>query len=1078
MSEKHFTDEQLAAIRAYSSNIIVSAGAGSGKTDVLSNKVKDVFLNHDLLPSNILVLTFTNSAAFEMKNRIISTLKSDNNVKREFIDQINTSHVQTFDSFTLFVFKKFSYLLNLNSNISIINPIDLKIKKDEILDKIIQEKIDSNDETFIKYFKEYCFLDLNIFKTIIYNTLDFLDKSIDKEKYLYDFKLLYKTKETAKKDFNDYVNNFFSKIKKMYDGCFNNEEVHFENTNYLREAEKYYLNEFFGKDIVNYIKFLDEHKRPTAQKKEMRLGETDKALNDKFKVDFNAIINEYIGYPLKLDDNLKFIEDENETLEFFLNIVKTLNDKLDDYKKMINKFTFDDIAKISYKLLDFKEVKTYLTNTFKFILIDEYQDTSDIQEAFINKFSNNNVYCVGDVKQSIYSFRNANCDIFNNKFIVFKNEKAKGQALQLTKNFRSRKQILDDVNKIFGHLFEKDDNINYKDDHHIEYGLTAYNQNIYAHEDHYGVHLLNISLKMQDYAKIYNIKSKLDCYGYFICQDIIKKMNSGFMVYDKDTKTLREAKFSDFCIIASRKKYFDRIEKVFNKYHVPIINYKDQDINVSMPIVVLKSIISLIYELSKDEDTRSEIKLKEYYLSIARSYLYKKNKDDSSEKNNETKRISDEKINDSTIYNNLKNNTYLDSEIIKKCIELYEDFKNNNLSLTQLVLNIIQKFEFIEKLPRISDPLTNIDNIEYFYNLTREFEDSGKNLYDLILIFDYLKSNNDDIKSEYLNTVEDAVNMMTIFKSKGLEWPIIYIIDIASNQIQIKQSKEIAEFMSNKKYGIEIGNKNKKHSFYFNLIKKYNKNEIINELVRLYYVAITRAREQCNIVTLENDKKEKIVKDSSFLSFIKQYINDYEIDNEFANQFIVPITNSYKKELELNLKSELKNKDKPKDVENITINNVEIKFSEIINKKGSKNVEFIDNDIQSKLDEGSKIHNLLSLIDLKTKDTSFINESRYKNVIDKFLRLDIFSNLKNTQIYKEYEFYDKNQDIHGFVDLIIADENEVKIIDYKLKNIDDEEYKTQLSIYKKYIQEKFKKPCKTLLISILDNKIKEVNINV
>ena len=154
MSEKHFTDEQLAAIEAYGSNIIVSAGAGSGKTDVLSNKVKDVFLNHDLLPSNILVLTFTNSAAFEMKNRIIGTLKSDNNIKKEFIDQINTSHVQTFDSFTLFVFKKFSYLLNLNSNISIINPIDLKIKKDEILDKIIQEKIDSNDETFIKYFKD------------------------------------------------------------------------------------------------------------------------------------------------------------------------------------------------------------------------------------------------------------------------------------------------------------------------------------------------------------------------------------------------------------------------------------------------------------------------------------------------------------------------------------------------------------------------------------------------------------------------------------------------------------------------------------------------------------------------------------------------------------------------------------------------------------------------------------------------------------------------------------------------------------------------------------------------------------
>ena len=124
---------------------------------------------------------------------------------------------------------------------------------------------------------------------------------------------------------------------------------------------------------------------------------------------------------------------------------------------------------------DNKDIQEELKNKYKMIMIDEYQDTNDIQEEFISYIQNNNVYCVGDIKQSIYAFRNAKCEIFQNKYRLYKDNPSLGTTIDLNKNFRSRQEVLEDINILFSKIMSIPyGGANYKKEHIIEYGNKSY----------------------------------------------------------------------------------------------------------------------------------------------------------------------------------------------------------------------------------------------------------------------------------------------------------------------------------------------------------------------------------------------------------------------------------------------------------------------------------------------------------------------------------------------------------------------------------------------------------------------------
>ena len=215
-------------------------------------------------------------------------------------------------------------------------------------------------------------------------------------------------------------------------------------------------------------------------------------------------------------------------IEIIIEILKEFDEKLTKWKKEEEIFNFNDISRMAIKVVDENpDIKNELVRSFNEILVDEYQDTSDTQEKFISLISNNNVYMVGDIKQSIYRFRNANPYIFKNKYDSYRDTDL-GIKIDLLKNFRSRKEVLENINLLFD-LF-MDDRIggaNYKESHRMVFGNSSYIQE--------GLTEQNYDFELITYNKdeLGNL-TKDEEEAFIIGNDILKKMNEKFQVFDKD----------------------------------------------------------------------------------------------------------------------------------------------------------------------------------------------------------------------------------------------------------------------------------------------------------------------------------------------------------------------------------------------------------------------------------------------------------------------------------------------------------------------------------------------------------------
>ena len=320
--------------------------------------------------------------------------------------------------------------------------------------------------------------------------------------------------------------------------------------------------------------------------------------------------------------------------------------------------------------------------------------------------------------------------------------------------------------------------------------------------------------------------------------------------------------------------------------------------------------------------------------------------------------------------------------------------------------------------------------------------------------------------------IEDSVKIMTIHASKGLEFPICYFASLHS-KFNIRELNE--KFLYSNKYGIVtpyfkdgIGK-----TILKDLVKTNYIQEEISEKVRLFYVALTRAKEKIIMVTsFDKEKKlDSMIESRSFqdmLFFMKNELEHYikKIDIEKEG-----ITKKYNLIKQYNYKENIDSTNEKLELKELNIEN-----SEITKKKISKETkELLDIETIEKMKFGSEIHKIFELIDFQNLNLDSINiSSFFKEKIKIFIdNIDVD---KIKSVYKEYEFSteENNELYHGIIDLIIEYDHEIKIIDYKLKNVKDENYINQLKTYKSYIEKKSDKPIKTFLFSIIDGTFEEI----
>lgn len=1032
----NWTIEQKEAINIEGSNVIVSAGAGSGKTAVLSERVLRKVKEGTHI-NELLVLTFTKAAAKEMKDRIKDKL-IENNLDSE-AQLIDGAYITTFDSYSLLVVKKYHYILGINRDIKISDTILLNIIKRDLLDEIMDEYYKEENEKFKNLVCKFSLKDDRELKDLIIKLSDKLELKYDRYQYLENYMKEYYSEESLEELTLEYQENVFKELARFRSLT---EELssHLEDKKLgaLVDSTTTLINSKTYEELSKNIRNLS---LPRSNGYSLEA----KKINESLKKSKDELIKLCI-YDTKVE-MLNEVKQTYDDTSILVEILMKLDMKNRHYKKREELYDFNDISHLAIKLVkENQNVREDIKNSFKEILIDEYQDTSDNQELFISFINNNNVYMVGDIKQSIYRFRNANPYIFKEKYDTYNKDKTKGIKIDLAKNFRSRGEVLDNINMLFENVM--DDYIggaNYKSSHKAIFGNTSYNKEGETKQDYNLV--INTYREEKD-------RTNTEQEAFIIAEDIKRKIADGYLIFDKNNKKIRKACFDDFVILLDKKKNFDLYKKIFEYMNVPLTVYREEKINNTDDFLVIYNLFKLVLFVYNEDFSE---KFRYSFLSIARSFLFR--------------------YSDNDIYKIFMDNSFFDTKIIKIALNIKEQIEV--LPLKDLYRLILAKYNYYEKLLTTTDIEKHEKCIEYLDNLidclTKE---------DIVSFMSYLDKvveNTYDIKYDSSVDVDNSVKIMSIHKSKGLEFPICYFADL-ENKFNMKDQKEKINFSN--KYGIILPNIEDESNDTIRkmLYKRFDTIEEISERIRLFYVALTRCKEKLIIVCPE------VLEDKSSYSEIV----DYDIRRKYSSFYSILKSIWYKLDkyiVQTEIKSYSKNylyRVETSNLDNLTdeIINVEEPIIEkelIIDTRFSKRMRtIVTKDENDLLELGTKIHKILEQIDFKNPNLINIANSFIKKKVEKFLNSRIIKENLNAKFYKEYEFiyYTRGEKFHGIIDLLIENDDEIIIIDYKLKEIEDVKYNEQLYGYKKYLETLTKKNISMYLYSIIDNHLKKIDKDI
>ena len=1020
----NLTPEQQLAVDLEETNIIVSAGAGSGKTAVLSERVIRK-LKDGVDIRNILMLTFTNEAAGEMANRIRKKIKKAGLTSQlEYLDQ---AYITTFDAFALSLVKKYHYVLNIDKDIDIIDSSIIDLKRNEFLEEIFLRLYEAKDEKFLKLIGDFTTRDDEVIKKAILSINKNLDLKYDKEDYINNYVDRFYNKEYIDKIFIEYF-NYLKKITLELEDSVLMLENFMNSSNYeniynslskLFRPNDYY--DLYKNNNITLPRFT-------------KLDSSGISVKENIQELFKELSELIIYSEDELKDNYFCTKD---SVEVILKIIKMLDEKIDLYKKEHNSYEFTDIAKMAISIVkDNEDIRLELKDKFNEIMIDEYQDTNDLQETFIKLLENDNVYMVGDIKQSIYRFRNANPLIFKDKYDRYSINNG-GKKIDLLKNFRSREEVLYNINEIFAPLMTQDiGGINYKESHAMVYGNKAYIEK--------GANDYNNYLDILTYNNEDKKYTNDEIEAFIIAKDIKKKIEEKYLVFDFDKECNRDVTYNDFCIILDRGSKMSLFKKVFEYLDIPMEVYKDNNLIEENDIFIIKNIIGLILSI---KDGIYNKNLKYYFTSVARSYIGN--------------------LCDNEIFKCFEENKIFKTDIYNKCYEISKDI--DIMTPNILLKRIIKDFDFYDKFILVGNVDAAIKRINYLLELSKNVENLGFSIIDFSNYLNEMIDSDQEIKYKEGKSNSISVKIMNIHKSKGLEFPICYFAGFPKT-FNISDLKN--KFMFDNKYGIltpfykeGIG-----ETFVKTLVKNsYYLNEVA-EKIRLFYVALTRAKEKM-IMVMPNIEDKKYVKDEisfmdgikfrSFYDFIKSISGNlakYMISVDLNN---VGVTKDY--EFSKSLSKNMVNNEES----NMLFIEDEIPFIEIEKKHASKTIkEILSVSDEKTLEFGTKIHELLELTDFKNANT----DNKYVNHL-----LNTFD-FKSAKIYQELEFSYELDDVlyHGIIDLMLEYEDKILIVDYKLKNIDDENYIKQLNVYYNYVKCISDKEVHMYLYSIIDNITKEI----
>ncbi len=600
MGEVKWTNEQLLAIKEKGENILVAAAAGSGKTAVLVERIINKIINEKIDIDKILVVTFTKSAASEMRARILDAIyenieknPEDMHLQKQ-ITLLSKANICTIDSFCLDVVKNNFFEIGISPNLKIADNTEIEILKQETLEDLFEENYETGNEEFLELINTYTNyrgdenlqnLILEIYRFI--QSMPFPEKWLEKKVEMFNLSDISFEKTTwgqilfskVKEDLQDGILKLEEEIEKI-----KNEENINEIIDILSEdisQMKLAFEKDNWDDIYNGTHGIDFKPFTRSKKMSEDIKQEAKDKRDEVKKIVNKLKEKILV--CRSEDAIKEIQDMYEILVKVKNLVLEFSNRFLQAKQDKNIMDFNDIEHYALNILYKYNGENYVSkkyqDKYEEILIDEYQDSNLVQEYILNAISRkNNIFMVGDVKQSIYKFRGARPELFLDKYEKYKEKDLKendGLKIQLFKNFRSRKNVLDITNIIFNDIMSKElGDIDYTEEEYLNLGAEYPEGNKLEAELHI------IDSKEEVYQKEDDDEEEdaeetervedIVLEAKFVANKIKELMDNETLICNKD-KTYRKIMYKDIVVLLrSTKEIAPIYEQEISKLNLPV----------------------------------------------------------------------------------------------------------------------------------------------------------------------------------------------------------------------------------------------------------------------------------------------------------------------------------------------------------------------------------------------------------------------------------------------------------------------------------------------------------------------------
>ena len=989
-----WTKEQKQAIEEKGSNILVAAAAGSGKTAVLVERIIKKVLEDGIDIDKLLVVTFTNAAAAEMRERVLDAIykKLDDNPNSEKllrqITLLNKASICTIDSFCLDVVRNNFYELeNLSPNFRIADTTEIELLKQEVIEDLFERKYEEENEDFTKLIHTYTsYKDDTPLKDLILKIYNYIQSNPFPEKWLREKIEMFNIGEDLDKDFSktiwgkvlleeikedliDAIASLESARKLLYDnkdleGYLKIIEADIDMLNNLKANLNNWDNAYEINKVLEFIKWSG--KRIDSKEKEEAKNIRD-SVKDNLKVLNNVLVCDSKTANRDIFDMYNILlKLENIILEFGEEFSKRKRDK--------NIVDFQDVEHFALKIL-IKEKEGKIEDTlvakkyqekYEEIAIDEYQDSNLVQEYILNSVSRkNNIFMVGDVKQSIYKFRQAMPELFISKYKTYKNKEDKKEEdnlkIQLFKNFRSRENILYFTNLIFQDIMSDGlGDINYNEDEYLNLGADykESKENLNTEIDIIDL-LENEKENLKESYKENEENSEderiedVELEARFVANKIKELIDNKFQVWDRKKEKYRDISYKDIVILLrSTSNIASVYEQELLNLDLPVFSDSSQEYLESIEIETIMNLLRII------DNPMQDIPL----VSVMRSYIGKFTDNDLVKI-----RLSDKYDNFYTCME--KAIVDVDSELKEKIKSFFDNLdmwrkEQEYLSLDELIWKIYGDTGYYNYCGLMPNGVLRQANLKMLFQKAKEYESSNfKGLYNFINFIDKIKTSSGDMGSaKLIGENDDVVRIMSIHKSKGLEFPVVFLSS-TGKQFNLNDLKEDVLLHQDMGIGakyIDYDMQIKYDTLSKRAIKDKILTETLSEEMRILYVALTRAKEKLFITGISKDIKKELEK-------IEKNIERYEKQDNKINPILIK---KCKKYLEWILYVYQYEKNFCKDKINFNI----YKKKELLTK--FKKVDNEEIDVFKELEEKAKAYNN-DLSDIKK-----ILEYKYKNILD------------------------------------------------------------------------------------------------